>query len=345
MIFLVVGLPGRFAEWCDRATVELARGTGPAELVCANSLEEIALGAIASGTARAIVAARQPDGGLRSAVAASGRNFVLALDDPRQLLTELVLLRDMPLAAAVSFLASSCAATLGCAAMPGALPLWRERAWVEPSGAAAAIAHHLQLPASEAQIAAIGRVEMDAGVVSPEEALAWWNGLDADSRDLVEGALGPYLRQLATGELGAISWASDLFFLGDRPEERASGAIDITGRARCLLQGPHMLLPAGSWSLTVVLLFSRETVEHEFAVEVVTDHQLASGTIRPQREGRVEVNLNFVLPELADQPVSLRVSTQRAAFDGTVTLVSAILTRPGEPAAGAPPAATPPAAV
>lgn len=343
MIFLVVGLPGRFAEWCDRATVELARGTGPAELVGAHSLEEIALGAIASGAARAIVAARQPDGGLRSALAASGRNFVLALDDPRQLLAELVLRRDMPLAGAVSFLASSCAATLGCVGMPGALPLWRERAWVEPAAAAAAIARHLQLPASEAEIAAACRVGVDTGAVPPEEALAWWNALDAASRDIAEGALGPYLRQLAVGELGAISWAPDLFFLGDRPEERAVGTIDITGRARCLLQGPHMVLPPGSWSLTVALLFSREAVEHEFVVEVVTDGQLASGTIRPQREGRAEVNLNFVLPELADEPVSLRVSTRRAAFDGAVTLVSATLTRPGEAAASPSPVATLPA--
>ena len=343
MIFLVVGLPGRFAEWCDKVTLELARGTGPAELVSANSLEEIALGAIASGAARAIVAARQPDGGLRSALVASGRNFVLALDDPRQLLAELVLLRGMPLPAAVSLLASSCAATLGCAEMPGALVLWRERAWGEPAATVAALARHLQLPASEAEIAALGRIDLGTGAVPPEQSLAWWNALDSASRDLVEGALGPYLRQMATGELGAISWAPDLFFLGDRPEESAVGAIDITGRARCLLHGPHMVLPPGSWSLAVRLLFSREAVEHEFVVEVVTDAPLASGTIRPQREGRAEVSLNFVLPELADQPVSLRVSTRRAAFDGAVTLVGATLTRPGGNAVEAPHVATLPA--
>jgi hypothetical protein len=86
---------------------------------------------------------------------------------------------------------------------------------------------------------------------------------------------------------------------------------------------------AGSWSLSLELLFSRETTEHDFLLEVVADRQVASRTIRPQTEGAVEVNLAFTLEPTTDHPIAIRLSTQRAAFDGTVVVVGAVLTTDG----------------
>jgi len=64
-------------------------------------------------------------------------------------------------------------------------------------------------------------------------------------------------------------------------------------------------------------------------LEVVADRQVASRTIRPQAEGVFEVDLAFALEPTTDHPIAIRLSTQRAAFDGTVAVVGAVLTTDG----------------
>jgi hypothetical protein len=64
-------------------------------------------------------------------------------------------------------------------------------------------------------------------------------------------------------------------------------------------------------------------------LEVVADRQIASRTIRPQTEGVFEVNLTFALEPTTDHPISIRLSTQRAVFDGAVAVVGAVLTTDG----------------
>ena len=66
MLYFVIGLPGRFTEWCDAATAEIVRrALGPTELVRADTLEEISLAMLRTGASRAVVASRQvPSEGL-----------------------------------------------------------------------------------------------------------------------------------------------------------------------------------------------------------------------------------------------------------------------------------------
>ena len=59
---------------------------------------------------------------------------------------------------------------------------------------------------------------------------------------------------------------------------------------------------------------------------MVADRQVASRTIRPQAEGLLEVDLPFALEPTTDHPMAIRLSTQRAAFDGSVAVVGAVLT-------------------
>ena len=127
MLFFVFGLPGGFAEWCDAVTTELARhALGPTGLIRADRLEQLTLGVIATGATQAVVSSRQPGGRLRRALIDGGRNFIVALDDPRTVLAELVRGRGMPLAAATQAVSSSCAALLDHGATPGALVVHRE---------------------------------------------------------------------------------------------------------------------------------------------------------------------------------------------------------------------------
>jgi hypothetical protein len=176
------------------------------------------------------------------------------------------------------------------------------------------------------------------------DGAAQWEGLGVEERRVVDGAVGPYITYLTSRNLPPIIWERELFFLGDRPSERATGVIDVTGRARRLLDGPYIMLPPGSWALSLNLLFSRETTERDFLLEVIVDRPISSRTIRPQAEGILEVNLAFALEATTDHPVIIRLSTQRAAFDGTVAVVRAVLMTDGAALAGSGSAVIPAAA-
>src|SRR5437868_11799304 len=156
MFLFVVGFPGRFAAWCDAVVAGLAeRSLGPIDVMHANTLEEFACGVLRSGASQAVVASRQGGGRLYRALVDTGRRFIVALDDPQIALADLVLGQGVEPAAAISAVASSCAATTRYGAAPGALVLWADRDGSDALATAAAIAHHLQLPVSDAEIAVV----------------------------------------------------------------------------------------------------------------------------------------------------------------------------------------------
>ena len=326
MLFFVCGVPGRFTRWCDALAAALVgRALGPSELLRAETLEALAMRTLADGAAHGIVAARQPGGGLRTALRDSGRNFVFVLDDLRPALLDLVLGDGLSLPAAIQAMASSCGALMDVQGTPAALALHRGAAGEREI--ADAIARHFGLEIAADAVAAILREIGPAAAADPSRDPAqWWDGLEPAARETVLGALGAY-HHYGEGDLPAIAWTGALFFAGDRPGERLAGPVDITGRARCLLEGPHIALPSGAWSLSLHLLLSRGATEHEFAVEVHADNLLAAGTIRSQGADRAELALDFALDPAAERPVAIRISSLRAAFDGAIALDRAVLAR------------------
>ncbi|HEX3953202.1 MAG TPA: hypothetical protein VHW90_06495 [Stellaceae bacterium] len=334
MLF-VIGLPGGFVDWCVAVAARCAeRASGPIGIIHANTLEEISLDVIKTGATRALVASRHPGYQMRAALTQAAQNFVVAYDDPRVALADLVLHHGFGMEAALQATASSCAAISGYLTAPGALALSSDHDWREPTGAAMAIARHLQLDIGDADVAElIGELAEANPGSSRQQANAWFNALSQAERETVDGTLAPYTGRTEDNQWSPIVWTGDLFFIGDRPTERARGTIDITGRARCLVHGPHIMLPPGSWSVSVALDFSREAVEHEFLVEVWTSHQLASGTLLPQQVGSITITLHFALDELNEHPVSIRLSTVRAAFDGAFAVHEATLIRAHSPEA------------
>jgi hypothetical protein len=344
MLYFVIGLPGRFTEWCDAATAAIVRrALGPTELVWADRLEEISLAMIRTGAGRAVVASRQPGGRLRSALIEAGRNFLVVVEDPRTALAEALDPQPDNVAGAAQLVASSCAGIIRYISSPGAFALFREPDGVSPEAAARAIAHHLALSVCDEEVTEIVQELAAAGqTLERIDDAARWDRLDTEAQRIVHGALDPFVTYLATAVLPPIIWERELFFLGDRPSERATGLIDVTGRARCLLHGPYIMLPPGPWSLSLSMLFSGGAVDHDFFTEVVGDQQVASCTVRPEADGVHEVNLQFTLDATTDHPIAIRLSTQRAAFDGTVALVRAILSADGAALPGRPPAVAAP---
>jgi hypothetical protein len=338
MFSFVFGLSGRFTAWCEQVTAALVAHAGNCgRLLRADCLEALALQAMEHGTSAAAVASQRPGGGLRAAVVGSGRNFIVAVEDPRIVLAELAFGEDVGWADAISRIASGCAALDGLAAMPTALALYRDRDWSRPADTAAAIARHLGVPIDGAELRDLVAGVAAAAPSPPVDAAAGWQSLSLDQQELARGALLAFIDDnVQTAPAPVITWGRELFFFGDRPLERVSGAIDITGRARCLMQGPDILLPPSAWSLSLTASFRQGAAEHEFTVEVDADQLLATGTIRPEREGSATITLDFALEALTERPITLRLSSRRAAFDGAIELIGATLVRmPAPPAIAA----------
>ena len=64
-----------------------------------------------------------------------------------------------------------------------------------------------------------------------------------------------------------------------------------------------------------------------FAVEVCTDRSLAQGRMRPHEEGAAQIDLEFALDDAGEAPLTIRISTVRAAFDGAIAVTAARLDR------------------
>jgi hypothetical protein len=327
MLLFVIANPGRFGKWCQSVTAQLAaHGLGPVEHIEANTLDALSRSLLRLGASQSVVASPCPSGRLRAALSEAGRRFIVARDDPRVALYDLVTQDRMGLAAATRLVASSCAAVAGCISDPGALVLDADRAGADATTIAGAIAAHLQLPISSSTAAEIAASLPDADAIPERGASAlWWSRLLDGDKAIALGAFGPYVDGLEPSQLRPVFWAPELFQLSDRPAEPAAGPIDITGRARRLLQGPHIILPAGEWSLSLRLLFSPEAAEHEFAIEIYADRPLHHQLIRAHSGGTFSVTIGFTVDEAAEHPIDISLSSQRAAFDGTVTMIGATL--------------------
>ncbi len=339
MLFFVIGLPGRFAEACERATTRLVQHEfGSAALIGADSFEAITHALLHSGgTAHGVIAARHPGGRIRRALASAGRPFIVVRDDPWVSLAYLVAGRGLGLAAATRLVASSCASLGSFATMPGALVLDARRD--DPLAAAERIAGHLGLCSAGAGLIDPGRPAEPGGAAAadPDASAAWRDALAPGERALAEGALGAGLDDVA-GDFGPLAWGPELFFVGDRPELAATGGVDITGRARCLLRGPQIMLPPATWSLSVTVDVSPDAAEHGFLLEATAG--AGGAVIRPGRGGEFEATLTLALADLPERPIDLLLSNQRPAFGGHLTLLRVALTPqpPAPPAIAAEPA-------
>jgi hypothetical protein len=326
MIFFSIGMPSRFAEWCDALTARLAEFSfGTVECTALNTLEELAIAVLKSGASHLIACSRQPVVRLQAEIVQGKRPFLIAVGDPRAALRNLSERAGYEVAGATRAVASSCAALQTLTRAPGALVVSSSDV-ADLIGLAAAIADHFKLPMSRSEIGAIVRELSEAGVTPDyDENDAWWNGLGEREQAIVNGALLPFVSHLVPdGELEPLIWEPELFYLFEDPPAAslipANRPLDINGRARVLVYGPFINLPPGSWSANVILGFSAEAAGTSFIVEVFAGRQLSQTRVEPSAEQVVEANLHFVIDNSVDQPVQIRVFNERAVFDGRLAL-------------------------
>jgi len=331
MIFFCTGLPSPLVEWCDALIARLAQCTiGPAEVVSANTLEELALVLIKSRASHLVIASRLPSDGLRRAIAENGNPLIVALDDPRAALQNLVTRHGLDPVAATRAVAGSCASVLDYSVAGNALVLRAEQDGRDPVGTAKAIAQHFGFDLGQVEIAHSVDALAEIGISPmPGDSTTWWDCFEGSNREIVDGALEGYIDYFAGRGLSKIVWARDLFFVGDDPYQPATRLIDITGRIRNLLFGPYIILPPGSWVATVVLGFSKEAADITYGIEFIAGPRCVSlcrTSIRPDGNRIFQATVVFTIEGSTDQPISLRISNERAAFDGHLVLGSVTLT-------------------
>ena len=329
MIFVSVGPPSRFGEWCDAATAYLVRRSlGEVASVGANTLEEFAVGVMQAQAPYIVVGSRQTTGKLWEALRQSARGFIVAVEHPRRALEHMVVDQGIDFLEAVHVAARSCAAVASSLPLPGALTL-RAAVGLDAMAMAGSIANFLGLEIGEDGIADI--VQHLGGADPPgegEPSSSWWEGLEEQQRAIANGALEPFATHLAGANLGPITWQRDLFFMDEEQpggkHQPAARPVDITGRPRYIIYGPYLSLPPGSWSAAVALGFSPEAGDMSYLVEVHSGALLAQQRIQPGGQRSVEVTLNFSIA--APDLVEVRVLNERAAFDGRLALGHVIVT-------------------
>ena len=331
MICFSIGLPSPLVEWCDAVIAGLMQSVAaPAEVVSANTLEELGLALIKMEASHFVVGSRLPSDGLRSALTDHNKRFVVALDDPRAAFCNLVKRHGYDCIAAARAVAGSCASLLNYAGMTGGLVLRAEQEGREPVRTAETIARHLALCVEPTEIARVVDELAETGVTpAPSDLEGWWDGIESSEREIANGALDGYIDHFAGKGLGKISWPREFFVVGDDPQRPATQPIDITGRVRNLLFGPYIVLPPGTWTAAVVLGFSREAAEMSYGLEFIAGPRCVSlcrTTIQPHGDRVFEATVSFMIDETTDQPISLRISNERAAFEGRLVLGSVTLT-------------------
>jgi hypothetical protein len=329
MVIFSLGLPGRFADWCDAITARIVKvALGDVTAISADTPEELAVALLMVEGSNLFVSSRQPGAWLDRVLATTEKPFIVSLGDPRSIAWELVTRHGLHLADATRRVSASCAAIMSCLRRPQALVLNADPDW-QPVATTEAIARHFGLALDPVDIAKIVDDTMAFGDFSDIPSLV--GGSSADQLNernavVVDGAVGPYLKHFMGEPAAHITWVRELF-LGDghRP---AVQPVDVTGRVRALIYGPYIRLPHGNWSAEVVLGFSQAATEVTFVVDVLSaGAQLCVTSLRPPHEGVYSVNLGFVINEQSDHPVEFRVVNERAAFDGRVALSHVRLSR------------------
>src|SRR5262249_31861448 len=148
-------------------------------------------------------------------------------------------------------------------------------------------------------------------------------GAEAAWAPVAAGALDAYSEYFSSRAFGEIVWTRDLFFWGDKPQEPATGVIDLTGESRALLFGPYIVLPPGYWHGTMTVAVSPEAHGMSFSVEVLAGARcalLAQTSFVPDGRGVCRAAFSFSIDQSTDQPIALRLTNARHIAAGRLAI-------------------------
>jgi hypothetical protein len=346
LLLFSIGLPGRFAEWCDSTIARLAAERADDVLVrqCPSTadlfrfdrapplLDEVALGLIGSSARHLVMAVRQPDLSLRTALSQANARFVVSLTAPRRVAADLLSDAGAEPKMVARAVANICASTLPLLQLPGALLLRPDDVEADVAGAVRVMADHLGLPAKDDAVAsAVAAFPQERSAFSADDD-DWPDTIPEDARGMLRGPLSGYDQFLAGRGLGQLTWNRDLFVAVD-PDKQATDILDLAGGARILVYGPYIRLPPGSWTAQVYIGLSPEAAGHTLLIDVYAGGELAAASLQPAAGGIFVTEVSFALDEACEHPVEVRVvvtqhdAKGRLAF-GRVVLQPQAMRRP-----------------
>jgi hypothetical protein len=342
VIVYSIGLPGRFAEWCDAAIagvaghldgIVLARAwPSLAEMLgyegTSSALDEAALALIETGASHLVMGARQPDERLRRALAETNARFVVALDDPRIAAADIFAETMGELSAVIRAVGNSCPLVMRCGSLPGALVIERQTASGE--AAVSAIARHLDIELSTSDARTIVAELAAAGLTySPNGSTNDWSSrIPAAGKPLVDGALAGYAELTAGGGIGQIVWTRDLFIAASDPSKRPTDILDVSdvsGDDRFLIYGPYIRVPPGLWTAKVILGVSEETLGHTFVVDAYAGKPLARVSFQSTGSGVYAPEISFSLDASPDSGLEIRILVGSNGAKGQLALGNVVL--------------------
>ena len=114
MILFSIGMPSRFAEWCDALTARLVECSfGTVDRATLDTLEELAVAVLKTRASHLVACSRQPVVQLQTEIVQAQRPFLAAVGDPRAALRRSLRTRGLRCGyGATRVVASSCAAML-----------------------------------------------------------------------------------------------------------------------------------------------------------------------------------------------------------------------------------------
>jgi hypothetical protein len=325
MIVFSFGLPGPFANWCAQAILRIAQSElGEVDTIAAETLEEFAKGLLSMGALHHVITAHQPSRRFHEAIVEAKAPIILSVCNPRTAVAELVLEHGYDLASALRTVGNSCVATRAAAiARPLILSSFADSALSE--AVILQIGRHMGFKPKPAAAAAIAK-DLSGLLHERRNTEQWWQALKPEEKAAAQGALDTFVHYQRTRTFGPITWARNLFYIGDEPGEPALRSIDITGRSRCLFYGPYMRLPLGRWKAHFLLAQSEEASGTRFVADIFAGNTpLARETFYSSQAGALTAEVDFEIDEATDTPIDIRFFNDRASFDGRVGLERVVL--------------------
>jgi hypothetical protein len=345
VIIFSIGLPGRFAQWCDAAIGRIANRLGGPVIVKAwpslddmlgyegisSALEEAALTLIGTDATHLVIGARHADERLLATLAETDARFVLALDDPRMAVADILAETGAEFCAVTRAVANSCPLLTRFSSLPGALTIVGQGGDSDAAAAVSAMARHLRIIINESEAADIVDELAATGLTHSGTASRDWSSCIAEpGKSMVEGALTAYARSFAGGAVDRIIWTRDLFIVASDPSKRPNDVLDVShvsGGDRFLIYGPYIRVPPGLWSARVILGVSEETLGHTFVIDAYAGKPLARASLQSNGSGVYAPEITFSLDPSTDHGLEIRVLVGSNGAKGQLALGNVVLSR------------------
>lgn len=130
-----------------------------------------------------------------------------------------------------------------------------------------------------------------------------------------------YLRLAGgNGEHTVVTWPWQMLYSGDTLSSLTTSIIDITGPARILLYGPYLCLPAGHWTVSIVIAFSADAMDTPLLVGLyAAEIPLGEVSVRACAAGWFTVDFPVEVHD-PTQPIELRIATLEGAIEGEIAV-------------------------